>query len=240
MSSSTLLCHNLVYHFTTSHVPSSSTFALHLCPSVKPKRFNGFVLKAEKNSDNGGHSSGKKKKKKKSWWHRFFFDDDGNWLGLKEDDMVENEEEHKEDGELSEDEKFEAWKQRAEAIIELREAQEDRRNEEYRKWEDWLLDNESYSSSSWSDGLEEEEKEMDYVVKEEKEKGLVESVRSLIFGGVERDSDDDDLLYEDRVFKYASTNSVSGLCILFLFSCHGNRDIGMCFVYIYVCECPMC
>ncbi|MCI48128.1 chloroplast envelope membrane protein-like, partial [Trifolium medium] len=45
--------------------------------------------------------------------------------------------------ELSADEKFEAWKQRAEAIIELREAQEDTRNQEARKWEDWLLEEDS-------------------------------------------------------------------------------------------------
>ncbi|XLR24638.1 hypothetical protein S83_052538 [Arachis hypogaea] len=229
MSSSTLLCHNnLIFfnHFTTSHAPSSSSsssssFTLHFAP-INPKRCNKFVSKAKK-----------KNKRNKSWWRRFFFEDDGNWLGLKEDDMVEIEEEQqrKEEEELSEDEKFEAWKQRAEAIVELREAQEDVRNQEYRMWEDWLLnqhDSASDSGSSWSDGLdyddknknkekegrvkEEEDEEEDYVVMEKEEKGLVESVRSLIFGAVEQD--DDDLLYEDRVFKYASTNSAKFLAVL--------------------------
>ncbi|KAI6693785.1 hypothetical protein NL676_021495 [Syzygium grande] len=36
--------------------------------------------------------------------------------------------------------KFEAWKRRAEAIVEPREAQQDSRNEESRMWEDWLVD----------------------------------------------------------------------------------------------------
>ncbi|KAL1356444.1 hypothetical protein HN51_008448 [Arachis hypogaea] len=226
MSSSTLLCHNnLIFfnHFTTSHAPSSSSssFTLHFAP-INPKRCDKFVSKAKK-----------KNKRNKSWWRRFFFEDDGNWLGLKEDDMVEIEEEQqrKEEEELSEDDKFEAWKQRAEAIVELREAQEDVRNQEYRMWEDWLLDQHdsaSDSGSSWSDGLdyddknknkekggrvkEEEDEEEDYVVMEKEEKGLVESVRSLIFGAVEQD--DDDLLYEDRVFKYASTNSAKFLAVL--------------------------
>ncbi|XP_057759080.1 chloroplast envelope membrane protein [Arachis stenosperma] len=223
MSSSTLLCHNnLIFfnHFTTSHAPSSSCFTLHFTP-INPKRCDKFVSKAKK-----------KNKRNKSWWRRFFFEDDGNWLGLKEDDMVEIEEEQqrKEEEELSEDEKFEAWKQRAEAIVELREAQEDVRNQEYRMWEDWLLDQHdsaSDSGSSWSDGLDyddknknkekggrvkEEDEEEDYVVMEKEEKGLVESVRSLIFGAVEQD--DDDLLYEDRVFKYASTNSAKFLAVL--------------------------
>ncbi|MED6219183.1 hypothetical protein PIB30_033500 [Stylosanthes scabra] len=225
MSSSTLLCHhnNLFFfnHFTTSHAPSSSSFNLHFAPA-NPKRCNKFVSKA------------KKKKRNKSWWLRFFEDDD-NWLGLKDDDMVEIEEENaaSEEDKLSEDEKFEAWRQRAEAIIELREAQEDMRNQEYRMWEDWLLDHNdsasaSASGSSWSDGLdydekkknrykeeeEEEEEEEDSVVMEKEEKGLVESVRSLIFGPVEQDDDDDDLLYEDRVFNYASTNSAKFLAVL--------------------------
>jgi hypothetical protein len=36
------------------------------------------------------------------------------------------------------------------------------------------------------------------------EKGFVESVRDLVFG-----REEEDLLYEDRVFRYASLNSVS-------------------------------
>ncbi|PPD90730.1 hypothetical protein GOBAR_DD12347 [Gossypium barbadense] len=51
-------------------------------------------------------------------------------------DMLSDSEE---DEELLGGGKFEAWKRRAEAIIELREAQEDMRNEESRRWEDWIV-----------------------------------------------------------------------------------------------------
>uniref|UniRef100_A0A803ND98 Chloroplast envelope membrane protein n=1 Tax=Chenopodium quinoa TaxID=63459 RepID=A0A803ND98_CHEQI len=71
---------------------------------------------------------------------------DGNWLGLREEDLEEFEEESKievegsDKGERdSEKEKFEAWKNQAEALIELREAQEGIKNEENRNWDDWLV-----------------------------------------------------------------------------------------------------
>ena len=90
--------------------------------------------------------------------------------------------------ELSEGDKFEAWKRRAEAIVELREAQEDRRNQDYRKWEDWLLDgdgdgNGKDNTSSWEQGMKDYRENVradsgDVPV----EKGFVESARYLIFG----------------------------------------------------------
>lgn len=199
MSSSIVLCGNLIFFnqkllfnsFVSSH--GSSNFVIQL--GSKTRRLNGFISKAEKHS-----------RKRSSWWQKFFLEDDGNWLGLKDDDMESEAEE-----ELStEDEKFEAWKQRAEAIVELREAQEDRRNEEYREWEDWLLDQEvdNTSTSSWEQGMKDyrEKVRADSGDVADSEKGLVESVRYLIFG---RENDDDDMLYEDRVFQYASSNSVT-------------------------------
>ncbi|KAL0426718.1 UNVERIFIED_CONTAM: hypothetical protein Slati_2846600 [Sesamum latifolium] len=68
----------------------------------------------------------KRQGKRRSWWWRFFFDEDGNWLGLKDDDMLDAVESERGSGddELSEDEKFEAWKRRVEAMVELREEQE--------------------------------------------------------------------------------------------------------------------
>ncbi|MCI10919.1 chloroplast envelope membrane protein-like, partial [Trifolium medium] len=45
--------------------------------------------------------------------------------------------------------------------------------------------------------------------------GIVQSVRSLIFGRGQ-DDDDDDLLYEDRVFQYASSNSAKFLAVLII------------------------
>ncbi|CAJ1951647.1 unnamed protein product [Sphenostylis stenocarpa] len=211
MSSSTVLCDNLILfnqklllNSFVSH--GSSNFVIHL--GSKARRLNGFISKAEKHS---GHA------RKSSWWQKFFFEDDGNWLGMRDDDMVEPEPEAvaaaegESTQELSEGEKFEAWKQRAEAIVELREAQEDRRNAEYRRWEDWLLDGDganqdgNASTSDWEQGM----KDYRENVRADSgdvpaDKGLVESARYLIFG-----REDDDMLYEDRVFQYASSNSVS-------------------------------
>ncbi|CAF1711962.1 unnamed protein product [Brassica oleracea var. botrytis] len=57
-------------------------------------------------------SEGKKdNKRRRSWWQRFFFDDDDvNWLGLRDDDIVD---------EMSDEEKLETWKRRADAHCEV-------------------------------------------------------------------------------------------------------------------------
>ncbi|MFS7918597.1 putative chloroplast envelope membrane protein, CemA [Helianthus anomalus] len=157
----------------------------------------------------------KKHTRKRTWWQKFFFDEDGNWLGLKDDEMLEVEEEAAKSGSddegLSENEKFEAWRRRAEALVELREAQENVQNEEERKWEDWLLDatngggggggNSNGNGSSWFQEPSDESVEGDSsdLIPG---KGFTESVRDLVFG-----REDDDILYEDRVFRYASFNS---------------------------------
>ncbi|KAK7308768.1 hypothetical protein RJT34_04985 [Clitoria ternatea] len=208
MSSSIVSCDNLLFFnqklLLSSFVSHGSSIQL----GRKTRRLNGFISKAEKHS---GHS------RKSSWWQKFFFEDDGNWLGLREDDMVEEEREGEGEGESTEDEKFEAWKQRAEAIVELREAREDRRNQEYRKWEDWLVDetNLEDDTSSWSQDWDWEQGIKDYRESDSgdlpSEKGIVESVRHLIFGG-----EDDDMLYEDRVFQYASSNSAKFLAVLII------------------------
>ncbi|CAO2820990.1 unnamed protein product [Amaranthus hypochondriacus] len=166
----------------------------------------------------------KKKKglssRKKSWLERFFLEEDGNWLGLKEDDLEESgiEVEGDEDDEDDDEEKFEAWKKRAEAIIELREAQEGIRNEENRNWEDWLVfdkGNGGIKREDWDYDNEDNVKEL----REEDvagdademmpEKGLVKVIEDLILG-----KEDDDLLYEDRVFQFASRNSAKFLAVL--------------------------
>jgi altered-inheritance-of-mitochondria protein 5 len=181
----------------------------------KSRGFCGVVANAKKKGEN--HS-----KRKRGWWQRFFIDEEGNWLGLKDDDMLDAEAELSEnssDEELSEEEKFEAWKRRAEAIVDLREAQEDMLNEESRKWEDWIVDygdnghDDDSNGSWWSkeyDGnggignggsVEDARSDPTDLVPE---KGFVESVRDLVLG-----REEEDLLYEDRVFRYASLNSVS-------------------------------
>lgn len=161
----------------------------------------------------------KRHSKRINWWQRFFLEDDGNWLGLKDEDMLDGVEskEGSSDDELSENEKFEAWKRRAEAIIELREAQEDAKNEENRRWEDWLVDgtsDDAKNGTSWvqdSNGAVGEP--LDDVGEDFSElisgRGLIKSARDFILG-----RDDDDILYEDRVFRYASFNSAKFLTIL--------------------------
>ncbi|KAG5564798.1 hypothetical protein RHGRI_000865 [Rhododendron griersonianum] len=174
------------------------------------RRIRGLTSHAKKNSHSGN----------KSWWQKFFFQDGGNWLGKEDEDMVEGEAFYSSgEDELSEGEKFEEWKRRAEAIMELREAQEDMRNEENRSWEDWVVDetnDASSSSSSWDGGdwNDRHEKWREDVRADPSQmiprRGLVEYVRDFVEG-----SEDEDMLYEDRVFRYASINSVSSFALCF-------------------------
>ena len=129
--------------------------------------------------------------------------------------MVDLEESSSEEEDLSETQKFEAWKRRAEAILELREAQEDIRNQEGRRWEDWLVEGstDSHSDSDWVAGSHTGDEggdggDLGGIIPD---KGFVKSVRDLVLG-----REDDELLYEDRVFRYASFNSV---CAFYIFIC---------------------
>ncbi|KAJ0029998.1 hypothetical protein Pint_13890 [Pistacia integerrima] len=204
MSTSLVLCQNFIF-INSNHCRNSLYMHNSSCSSIrwsaKKQRFCGFIPNAKNNNN---HS-----KRNKSWWQRFFFDDDGNWLGLKDNDMFEEEADVSSDEELSESEKFEAWKRRAEAIIELREAQEDMRNEESRRWEDWIVDDHGNGADeSWNQDLGNgvwEGKDEARLDPSElfPERGLVESVRDLVFG-----KEEDDILYEDRIFRYASLNSI--------------------------------
>ncbi|XP_050374214.1 chloroplast envelope membrane protein [Argentina anserina] len=159
------------------------------------RRCSGFVANA-----------GKRNRK---WWQSFFFDEDGNWLGLKDDDMLAAEEGDDNNSYSSEAEKFEAWKTRAEAIVDLREAQQDMSNEENRKWEDWLAADSSNSNSSWEPVHSD-----DTPTETEAEKGVLYSLTDSLLG-----REDDDLLYEDRVFRYASLNSAKFLAVLIIIPC---------------------
>lgn len=198
MSTSVVLCRNLILSKKSISFSSGNV----LFPSVQfscvRRKYCGLVTNAKKR-----HS------KKRKWWQRFFFDEEGNWLGLRDEDVLEvlDSEEESSDDELSENEKFEAWKRRAEAIVELREAQEDVKNEENRRWEDWIVgDDVVGDGESWSQNFEKSEDDVGEQISEFfSSRGLVKSVRDLVLG-----REDDDILYEDRVFRYASFNSVSG------------------------------
>lgn len=208
-----VLCDNLLFIDQNNKCRIRNSLFVHNSSSSlvqfsgKKQRLCGFIPNAKKGSGN------KYSKGKRSWWQRFFLDDDGNWFGLKDNDLTEEENDISSDGELSEDEKFEAWKRRAEAIVELREAQQDMRNEENRRWEDWIVDDNhgNGADSSWSQDFGNGIWEGNDLSELFPERGLVESVRDLVLG-----TEENDILYEDRVFQYASTNSAKFLALLIL------------------------
>ncbi|KAJ6857799.1 chloroplast envelope membrane protein isoform X1 [Populus alba x Populus x berolinensis] len=191
MITSMVLCNNLSFNTNQSQNPPrnrnslTKSYRLLLQFGNKSRGFCGVVANAKKKGEN--HS-----KRKRGWWQRFFIDEEGNWLGLKDDDVLDAEAELSEnssDEGLSEEDKFEAWKRRAEAIVDLREAQED-----------IVVGNGGSVEDVRSDPT-------DLVP----EKGFVESVRDLVFG-----REEDGLLYEDRVFRYASLNSAKFLAVLII------------------------
>lgn len=211
MSNSIVSCQSLAWcknsSFSSSFSNHTSASAVVRLSSVR-KKSRGLVANAKK----------KYSKRKKSWWQRFLFDEDGNWLGLKDEDMIDVlESEDSSDDDVSDYEKFEAWKRRAEAIVELREAQEDVKNEESRRWEDWLVDgtsNDTGNGASWIDNSNDAVGKPGNDTGEDltnmfSERGLVKSVRDMLLG-----REDDDILYEDRVFRYASVNSAKFLAVL--------------------------
>lgn len=207
MSTSIVLCQNLLSFKKTSSVFVHKNYITEV----------GFSWGRRKSFGSTPNAKKKMNSKKKSWWRKFFLEDDGNWLGLKDDDMLDGLESEglgsdDDDEELSENEKFEAWKRRAEAIIELREAQEDIKNEENRRWEDWLVEGtvDLGNGSSWIQGESEDnmqEDPSDLIPG----RGLVKSVRDMVLG-----REDDDMLYEDRIFQYASFNSAKFLAVLII------------------------
>lgn len=209
-----VLCQNLL-SFKESTSSFNSVFLYKNSIAVSWRRRKSF----------GVTPNAKKKQSKKSWWRKFFLEDDGNWWGLKDEDLLDGLESEglgSDDDELSENEKFEAWKRRAEAIMELREAQEDIKNEENKRWEDWLVDGNTVdlgNGSSWvSDSNDTIGKSEDNKMQEDPSelipgRGLVKSVRDMIIG-----REDDDMLYEDRIFQYASFNSVSAFILVLCYT----------------------
>ncbi|KAM1049662.1 hypothetical protein ACFX13_032212 [Malus domestica] len=209
MSSPAVFCKTFIFVNPKLRLLSRNTFILHRNWST------ALVVDTRRwRSAAAGHipNAGGKRKRKRTWWQTFFFDDDGNWLGLKEDDMLATEEEDLDGSSAAastekgeEAEKFEAWKTRAEAIVELREAQQDLTNEENRKWEDWFVDSNSKSTSFWEASVQSDPAQ---------ERGLLYSLSNFVLGREE--DDDEDMLYEDRVFRYASLNSAKFLAVLII------------------------
>jgi len=153
------------------------------------------------------------------WWKTFFSDwndDEESLAGLREDDELL--EEIGADQELSENEKFETWRRKAEAIVELREAQQDAMNAEQRSWQDWISGGGDGASGGGGGDWGGEASLVDQITDDPAEivrdKGVIEVLRDTV------DEDYEDMLFEDRVFMYASTNSVrSFLLPLFVLPC---------------------
>ncbi|KAF2585007.1 hypothetical protein F2Q70_00034170 [Brassica cretica] len=216
MSSSLVLCNCLSFtsqHSVLASSPTSLGYNRFQSISFRGKRRKKlwrFVPSAEKEDSHTGNS-----KRRRSWWQRFFFDDDGNWLGLRDDDIVDETAELEKDDEMSDEEKFETWKRRAEAIVELREGQEEIGDNNVgnvsKKWEDWIVDSDDSLVESWSRGDEgsEDRSELDELTVPER--GLVKMVRDMVLG-----VEEEDILYEDRVFRYASSKSAKFLAVLIL------------------------
>ncbi|XXG57549.1 hypothetical protein AAC387_Pa04g0003 [Persea americana] len=233
MSTCAVLCENVIIPnrrrgqqlfrraFPSHHAPPSSNSLVSLFPSGSggKKRLSGLIP----NAKSGSSSSGKR-----TWWQKFFLDDAWDWFGLKEDDMLEEPQVSTPTGQaaaegerqLSEEESFEAWKRRAEAISELREAQEDVRNMESREWEDWLMEgtpgaaaaDDSSRGQDWEEatGLGDRAGDIPMGPGEIMPgRGMAGTMRDLVFR-----NDEDELLYEDRVFRFASINSGKFLALL--------------------------
>ncbi|XP_058068622.1 chloroplast envelope membrane protein-like isoform X2 [Magnolia sinica] len=212
MSNSMVLCRKF---FLFDHIRSQQGF--HSCNALnsmvlfsnRRKQLCRLIPNA-KNSRSG----------KRTWWQKFFLDEDWNWLGLTKDDLSDEPEglsAETEGDELSEEERFEAWKRRVETISELQEAQEDVENAESRAWNDWLdgglttLDNSSWDQD-WGVGLEGGKREIPTdPSKLIPEKEMAGGMRDLVLG-----NNEDEFIYEDRVFQYASSSSAKFLAFLVL------------------------
>ncbi|XP_011078171.1 proton extrusion protein PcxA-like isoform X1 [Sesamum indicum] len=209
MSTSTVLCQHLMLdkkRVSGNCVSYCNASSVQL--SCRRRRCGGVVPYARKSQG-----------KRRNWWWRFFFDEDGNWLGLKDDAMLDAVESERGSGDddSSENEKFEAWKRRVEAMVELREAQEEVKNEENRKWEDWLVDANSDDVGNGGSWFENSNGAVgrpgndvgEAFIELRSERGLIKSVGDLVLG-----REDDDILYEDQVFRYASLKSAKFLAVL--------------------------
>lgn len=140
------------------------------------------------------------------WWKTFFSDwneDDESLAGWREEDELL--EEIGANQELSDNEKFKVWRSKAEAIVEMREAQQDAMNAEERSWEDWISGGGTSGTGGGGD-WNREDSLLDQITDDP-----AEIVRDKSIIRIFRDSineDYEDMLFEDRVFMYASTNSV--------------------------------
>lgn len=151
----------------------------------------------------------RRSKRQQPWWKEWFSDwndEEYNLAGLREDNELFQEVVNDED--LSENEKFETWKSKAEAIVELREAQLDAENAEGRSWEDWIGWSSTTGGGDWGGAGSLSDQISDDPTEIVRDKGIIETFKNSI------DEDYNDMLFEDQVFIYASTNSAKFLALL--------------------------
>lgn len=151
----------------------------------------------------------RRSKRQQPWWKEWFSDwndEEYNLAGLREDNELFQEVVNDED--LLENEKFEMWKSKAEAIVELREAQMDAENAEGRSWEDWIGWSSTTGGGDWGGAGSLSDQISDDPTEIVRDKGIIETFKNSI------DEDYNDMLFEDQVFIYASTNSAKFLALL--------------------------
>lgn len=169
--------------------------------SGRARHLVGFAKKRRRSS-----------KRQQPWWKAWFSDwndEEESLAGWREDDELLQEVVSDED--LSEDDKFQTWKRKAEAIVELREAQQDAENAEGRSWEDWIGGGSTAATGGggdWGGGGSFSDQITDDPTEIVRDKGIIETFKDSI------DEDYEDMLFEDRVFLYASTNSAKFLALL--------------------------
>ncbi|XP_015695716.1 chloroplast envelope membrane protein [Oryza brachyantha] len=172
----------------------------------------GMVVFAAKKG-RGRRRRPKRQPSPRPWWKAWFSDwndDEESLSGWREDDELLEEVGAQEA--LSDDDKFETWKRKAEAVVELREARQDAMNAEGRSWEDWIgggsTSEDGAGAGGWGGDVDVEDLITDDPAEIVRDKGLIETFRDSI------DEDYNDMLFEDRVFLYASTNSAKFLALL--------------------------
>ncbi|KAJ7535015.1 hypothetical protein O6H91_12G014700 [Diphasiastrum complanatum] len=185
-------------------------------------------------------------KQKRSWWKQFLFES----ISVEDFPSYENSDpgppdESEDDDEgtasetvasngnnkmdeidrmLADDKKFSQWKQKADAMNELRESQDRARDSDNKNWEDWLDDSwKDYSEllpgkDSWYQPQSEWEKGgLPRNPPKVPERGMNRTVRELFLRFFEKQEEvEEDLAFEERVFIFTTQSTVKFVACLVL------------------------
>ncbi|CAM6105166.1 unnamed protein product [Calypogeia fissa] len=177
------------------------------------------------------------------WWKQFLLEqineadygldpDDGledEDSDMEEDDVKFGFEKDMEDDEvdsmLEDDQKFNSWQQKRKAVDELREFQETGRDPDSRDWEDWLDDSfggyNQYMGSEDGDWYAEqpewEKGGMPREAPKKPERGMNRTIKELLLRIFEPQEEvEEDLNFEERVFRFTSQSTAKFVTILIL------------------------